>query len=481
MELRPHIGAQAKQFATITHRAIQSINLLKFGHEELCDFLREQEERNPLIEVLIPEIGGEEAAARPAQPASAASPQACESGSGMAAVARSQASWGQPGTVGAELPGVDQTCFASVSLREHLLAQVGLCGLDRVDRMIATELVESIEPDGYLRRDLGDVADVLGVDPARVEAVLQTVHRFEPAGIGARNVGECLRLQLAEKNLLSSAMALLLENIELLSRYELPALARACGVDKATIASMIREIRKLDPRPGRQFDAEPVVMAIPDVTLEIRDDGSLHVELNASFLPRVLVNRDYYAEMRALSTDEIEVRFVTDCMKDANMLARNLDQRSKTLLRVATEIVKRQKAFFTHGAGHMRPLCQGDVAQTLGMHRSTVCRAISGKYIMTNRGLFELKHFFSNAITSTEGDDDYSAQTIRMRIRDLIAAESDGEVQSDDAIMVSLKDSGIDIARRTVAKYREMLGIPSSAMRKRQARAARLEAQALAA
>lgn len=479
MELRPNLFAQTKQSIAITPRVIQSIKLLKYGHDELCAYLMEQEERNPLIEVVLPEtrpgLGGGQT---PKSDTGAQGPNTSTPSKTASSTSGSSLGTGSGSAASGDLRSIEETFAASLTLREHLLRQVELNIRNEVDKLIANELVESIEPDGYLRRDLDEIADCLGVGFERLEAVLGEVQKFEPTGVGARNLSECLRLQLNDAGGLTPAMATLLDNLDVLASFDLAALARLCKVDQQDVAAMARAIRQLDPRPGKKFDSEAVMPAMPDVNVEVRQDGTAHVELNSALLPKVLVNREYYAEMRAVATGDDDTRFVSDCMKDASWLTRNLDQRANTLLKVATEIVKRQKEFLLHGVEHIKPLCQGDVADAIGMHRSTVCRAISGKYMMTNRGLFELKYFFSNALHASDGQADVSAESIRARIRTLIEEEPSTKVLSDDAIMAKLRDEGVEIARRTVAKYREMMGIPSSSVRRRQLRAAKIEAEA---
>lgn len=476
MELRPNLQAQAKQSIAITPRIIQSIKLLKYRHDELFAYLKEQEERNPLIEVVLPEARG-------------AGPSDHTPGSDTMAARRAEdgtrpatdraggagANTGSTAPASGDLRSIEETFASATSLREHLLRQVDLTIRGDLAKLVAVEIVESIEADGYLRRDLDEIALCLDLEEAQVETVLAQVQQFEPSGIGARSLAECLRLQLAEADELTEPMAVLLDNLDLLAKYEIGALARLCKVDQQDIAAMVRTIRLLDPRPGKQFDSDFVMPAMPDVNVTLGRDDTWQVELNSALLPRVLVNREYYSEMREATSGEEDTRFVTDCMKEASWLTRNLDQRANTLLKVATEIVKRQKAFLRHGVDHIKPLCQGDVAEALGMHRSTVCRAISGKYMMTDRGLFELKYFFSNAIQAAGGNEDFSAESIRAKIRHLIDNEGNGKVLSDDAIMAELRAEGVEIARRTVAKYREMMGIPSSSVRRRQLRAAAME------
>jgi RNA polymerase sigma-54 factor len=457
MEMRHRLFAQTEQTMAITPRVIQSIKLLKFSHEELCDYLKEQEERNPLVEIVIPELKCPHVTvAHEIKPRS----HRDEISSGM---------WG------GDLKSIENSFASTTSLREHLLQQAELVAEDEMSRLIFRDVVESIEPDGYLRRPIDDIADCIGCSEAAVETVILKVQQFEPTGVGARNLAECLKLQLMELDELDDQMMILLDNLDVLANYDLEALAKLCKVSTKDIVDMIQRIRSLDPRPGKQFDGGVIIPAMPDVNVEVDEDGTTHVELNSAILPRVLVNREYYSEMRKLTSGEDSTRFVSDCLKEANWLARNLDQRAQTLLRVATEIVKRQKDYFLQGVEYIKPMCQAEVAEELGIHRSTVCRAVSGKYMLTNRGLVEMKYFFSNGLSSDNGQNECSTESIRARIRTLIDAEQNGKVLSDDAIMAVLKEEGIAIARRTVAKYREMMKIPTSSIRRRQHRAVKFQ------
>lgn len=475
MELRPRLLAGQKQSMAITSSVIQSIKLLKYGQEELHAFLREQEEKNPLIEIVSESTG---ASPRPVQAVRKSGEVAT---GGNTSVSRNRElttprNYGiGRGAPSEDLRSIEETFACPTSLRDQLLRQVELAFSGHAEQSIAIEIVESIEPDGYLRRELDEIADCLGVEVSKTEAVLERVQCFEPCGVGARDLAECLALQLTENGDLTTAMSALLDHIDLLARYDFEKLAEICNVDREHIAEMVGTIRELDPRPGRQFDGEPVISALPDVNVNVRQDGTFHIELNTELLPKVLVNHDYYSEIRNCPGGADVTHFVADCMSNANWLTRNLEQRADTILKVATEIAKRQKDFFLRGVEHVSPLCQGDVADALGIHRSTVCRAISNKYMMTNRGVFELKFFFSNAIQSSEGADDVSSEAVRAKIRQMIEVETASTVLSDDAIMTALRRDGVGIARRTVAKYREMMNIPSSSIRKRRQRATQIE------
>jgi RNA polymerase sigma-54 factor len=233
---------------------------------------------------------------------------------------------------------------------------------------------------------------------------------------------------------------------------------------------MIEEIRHLDPRPGLAFDGAPVQAVVPDVFVRRGNDGAWAIELNSDVLPRVLVNRTYYATVSKRTRDPAGRRFLSDCLQSASWLTKSLDQRAQTILKVATEIVRQQDGFLTFGVAHLRPMTLKAVADKIEMHESTVSRVTANKYVATPRGLFEMKYFFTTALASTSGGEEHSAEAVRHRIRQLIDAEA-GEILSDDTIADMLnREQGIGIARRTVAKYREAMNIPSSVIRRRQKR-----------
>jgi RNA polymerase sigma-54 factor len=288
----------------------------------------------------------------------------------------------------------------------------------------------------------------------------------------ARDLRECLMLQLKEQDRCDPAMAALIENINLLAVHDLPALKRAAKVSDEDLLDMIAEVKRLDPKPGLRYGSAPAQVIVPDVLVRALPDGSFHVELNSDTLPRVLVDRSYYATVAKSATRKEDRTYLADCFQTANWLVKSLDQRARTILKVAREIVRQQDGFLTHGVRHLRPLNLKTVADAIAMHESTVSRVTANKYMATNRGLFELKYFFTSAIAATSDGDAHSSESVRDRIRAMIEAEAAGSVLSDDKIVERLKDDGIDIARRTVAKYREALRIPSSVQRRRQKRLA---------
>ena len=375
---------------------------------------------------------------------------------------------GKGGSFETDGEGLEGTLTREKTLPEHLTEQLAAAGLSDSDRAIAVTLIDSVDEGGYLRADLGELAERLGCDVARIESVLARCQGLEPTGVFARSVAECLELQLREIDRFDPAMAALIANLELLARRDLTALKRICGVDDEDIRDMVREIRALTPRPGAAFGGEPVQPVQPDVF--VREDGSglWRVELNSDTLPRLLVDQRYYASVSKGSRTDQEKTFVSDCFAQASWLVKSLDQRAKTILKVASEIVRQQDAFLAFGVEHLRPLNLKTVADAIGMHESTVSRVTSNKYLATPRGVFEMKFFFTSSISATDGGEAHSAEAVRHKIKVLIEAEAPGaDVLSDDRIVEILKETGIDIARRTVAKYREALRIPSSVERRR--------------
>src|SRR5690606_5727809 len=302
-------------------------------------------------------------------------------------------------------------------------------------------------------------------DPTEVEAVLATCRTFDPVGIFARDLADCLSLQLAASDRLDPAMRTLVSNLDLLARRDFQSLKRLCGVDEDDLLDMMEEIRALDPRPGAAFSTDVSDAIVPDVEVRPASDGTWDVELNPATLPRVLVDHAYYLRVSTHARDQAEKNFLSECLQNANWLTRSLDQRARTILKVASDIVRQQDAFFVHGVRHLKPLNLKTVADAIGMHESTVSRVTANKYMLTPRGVFELRYFFTAAIGSAEGGEAHSSEAVRDRIRQLIDEEQPQNVLSDDAIVDHLRASGVDIARRTVAKYREAMNIPSSVQR----------------
>ncbi len=367
-----------------------------------------------------------------------------------------------------DAPGIEATLAADVSLYDHLSTQLDLVTADPQQRLIGRFLIDAIDGAGYLRETTADIAARLSVSEEAVARVLDLVQGLEPTGVGARDLAECLALQLRERDRFDPAMQALVANLALVARHDHAALRRLCGVDQEDLAEMLAELRRLDPKPARAFGAETAQTLVPDVFVRATRDGGFVVELNDGTLPRVLLNRAYHAKLMSGARSEADRTFLSECLQSGDWLTRSLEQRARTVLKVASEIVRLQEGFFTQGASHLRPLNLKTIAEAIGMHESTISRVTANKAIGCARGVLPMKYFFSAAVQAADGGDTHAAEAVRHRIRQLIATEATPrDVLSDDALVKKLHDEGIDIARRTVAKYRESLRLPSSVDRRR--------------
>jgi RNA polymerase sigma-54 factor len=363
---------------------------------------------------------------------------------------------------------LEQILSDTITLREHLVAQLNMDMGNAGDRMIGLHLIDMLDEAGYLTGDVMQVATLLGCAVERVERTLARLQTFDPPGIFARNLAECLGLQLKDRNRLDPAIQTLLDNLDLLAKRDLAALTRLCGMDADDLAEMVAEIRALDPKPATAFEAAVSQPVTPDVLMRPQPGGGWIIELNSDTLPRVLVSNHYYARIAKEARSKTDRQYIHECFQSASWLVKSLHQRATTILKVATEIVRQQDGFFAKGVSHLRPLVLRDIALAIEMHESTVSRVTSNKYMATPRGIFELKYFFTPAIANSSGGEAHSAEAVRHRIKALIDAEEVTKVLSDDGLVALLKGEGIDIARRTVAKYREALGLPSSVQRRRE-------------
>jgi RNA polymerase sigma-54 factor len=506
MALSQRLEIRQSQALVMTPQLMQAIKLLQLSNLDLSAYVEGELERNPLLErdpeggepvaEAAADRGGEDGAPADGEAPEpewlgesfAAAPGAAEEhlDAGLDNVFPDDAppvpvreaageppapsDWSSVGTGGREDGDYNLEAFVSaeVTLADHLAGQLTLAIDDPARRMIGQHLVDSVDESGYLGADVAAVADKLGAAVPEVEAVLAVLQGFDPSGVCARNLAECLAIQLRERNRFDPAMQALIGHLELVARRDFAALKRVCGVDEEDLADMIAEIRRLNPKPGLAFGSALVQPIVPDVFVRPGPDGGWQVELNGETLPRVLVNQTYYASVSKTAKTSTDKSYLADCMQTATWLLRALDQRAKTILKVSTEIVRQQDAFFAHGVRHLRPLNLKTVADAIGMHESTVSRVTANKYMATNRGIFELKYFFTSSIASADGGEAHSAEAVRYRIRQLIEAEAADDVLSDDTIVEKLRAAGIDIARRTVAKYREAMRIPSSVQRRRE-------------
>lgn len=489
MAMTPRLEMRQGQSLVMTPQLQQAIKLLQFSSTELAAFVEEELERNPLLE----RPADDEAPSREETSAGGDLDEApfaaadhldadleslhpdLSEGDRADAGAAPLTDWTKAGSGKSldDLPGFEDTLTEDVSLAQHLEAQMAAAGFDAKERLIGAALIDQVDDWGYCRADPLDMAMTLGCAEADVLAVLTRMQGFEPTGIMARSIAECLTLQLKEHDRFDPAMQTFIAHLDLLGKGDLARLQAACGVSRDDLEDMIAEVRALTPKPGAAFGGAPSQTVVPDVFVRAAPDGSWHVELNSDALPRVLMNQRYYAQISKSAKQEKDKQFVSECASNANWLIKSLDQRARTILKVAKEIVRQQDAFFAHGVEHLRPLNLKMIATAIEMHESTVSRVTSNKYIATPRGVFEMKYFFTAAIQSTAGGETHSAEAVRRKIQKLVEAETPADILSDDRIVDILRESGIDIARRTVAKYRESLRIPSSVERKRRAGFAR--------
>jgi len=379
--------------------------------------------------------------------------------------------WQVQGAGGFDLddPNLENAPADEISLRDHLISQINVDLEDPVDKMIAVYLVDLLDEAGYLHTDLNNVAETLGCDLETVERILACLQQLDPPGIFARNLSECLALQLKDRNRYDPAIQALVENLDLLGKREFKSLRRLCGVDSEDFADMVEEIKALNPKPALAFDHVVAQTVTPDVSVRRKAGGGWFVEVNSDALPQVLVNNRYFTEISQQAARREDKEYIAECYQTANWLVRALHQRAQTILKVTTEIVRHQEEFLNKGVQYLKPLVLRDIGEALDIHESTVSRVTTNKYVTTPRGIFELKYFFTFAVgESLDGSDLPSAEAIRYRIKALIDAESLENVLSDDKIVSILRDNGLDVARRTIAKYRESLHIPSSVQRRRE-------------
>ncbi|HEX9569744.1 MAG TPA: RNA polymerase factor sigma-54 [Rhodospirillales bacterium] len=497
MAMTPRLDQRQSQTLVMTPQLQQAIKLLQLSNLDLAEYIERELEKNPMLDVdeddrPEPETAGDVAAESPpgGEPESlqaidfesidpaAATPDATDvdydnvySGDGPAAAdgplqASAFADIGGGGGFDTLAPGLEETLSEKPSLRDHLTGQLTMEIADPVDRLIGLHLIDMLDEAGYVAGPLQTVAETLNCDIGRIEATLKKLQQFDPPGIFARSLAECLGLQLADRDRLDPCMQTFLDNLDLLAKRDLKGLAKACRADAEDVADMIAEIKTLDPKPALAFDhgiAQPIT---PDVLMRPAPGGTWFIELNSESLPKVLVNNQYYARVSRQARSKQEKQYITEQFHSANWLVKSLHQRATTILKVATELVRQQNGFFANGVRYLKPLVLRDIADAIEMHESTVSRVTSNKYIATPRGIYELKYFFTPAIAGTGGHT-HSAESVRHRIKSLINAEPAKKILSDDKIVDILKTEGIDIARRTVAKYRESMSIPSSVQRRR--------------
>jgi RNA polymerase sigma-54 factor len=492
------------QQLVMTQQLQQSIKLLQLSSAELQEFIDTEIEKNPLLS----REEGDDAPAEGAENETPASDEISDSGEQNSGeqkeltvsdndysvgeslddesysndwegdeirISASEHSGGGGFSDAGEGPDIEGAAASDKTLREHVLEQIRMDMTDPIDILIAEKLADMLDDSGYLREDTSPLAEQLGVSAEDIEHVIARLQQFEPVGVFARSLTECLRLQLADMNRLDPMMEVLLDNLEMIGRGELQGLRKKCGVEDEDFADMMADIRRCNPKPGMGYAREDVQPVVPDVIVR-RTRGAKgqgwHIELNPEALPKVLVNRQYSTELGARAADKEAKKFMGEQLANANWLIKALDSRAQTILKVTEAIVKSQEKFMLHGIRYLKPLVLKDIAAEVGMHESTISRVTTAKYMATPRGTLELKFFFNSSISSGSGQTDFSSKTVQFYIKDLVEKETVEQVLSDDAIVTLLKDKNIDVARRTVTKYREEMNIPSSVIRRRMKRGA---------
>ena len=507
MALSTKLELRQGQQLVMTPQLQQAIRLLQLSNIELMQYVETELERNPLLEQdessesatrSETENGEftkpEEPAAQPAQEENwldlgkpvadvestydtdydnvypDAAPAEAGGGGGGGDNASGWANLRQRSSGSDDDVNLEAFVANDVSLRQHLSEQLPLVLKEPAERLIGQYLIDMVDDAGYLPADLSALPEKLGAPQQLIDRVLASLQSLDPPGAFARSLQECLALQLKEQNRFDPVIAAFLANLHLLASHNFPALKKAVGVEMDELMEIVAEIKRLNPKPGLKYGSVQMQPVVPDVLVRQAPDGSWIIELNSDTLPRVLVNRNYLTCVPKGGGSAEDRNYLLECLQTANWLVKSLDQRARTILRVAEEIVRQQDGFFTHGVQHLRPLNLRTVADAISMHESTVSRVTSNKYIATPRGIFELKYFFTSAIASNEDGEAHSSEAVRHRIKQMIDGETPATVLSDDKIVEKLKADGIDIARRTVAKYREAMRIPSSVQRRRDKR-----------
>ena len=498
MVMSPRLDLRQTQSLVMTPQLQQAIKLLALSNLEIETYIGEALEANPLLDVGQPGSETDDIAADPAPEARRttleSSPVDQLIGEGRASedrpveaphqaadedIGRSFAEDGaRPASTDwssefRSAPGEDAPTFenhqqAPETLMTHLLAQVGTATDDARMAAIARYVIGLLDEAGYLGVSAQEIAESLGLGLDEVTAAIVLVQTFDPTGVGATSLSECIALQAREADRFDPAMERLIGNLDLVAKGEFARLRRICHVDEEDLRDMVAELRRYDPKPGLRFGEDPAAPVVPDVIVTTGRDGGWHIGVNQDTLPRLIVNRSYYTELRSTCDDRESRGWLSERLTDANWLIKALDQRQKTILKVASEIVRHQDGFLRHGVAHLKPLTLRAVAEAIDMHESTVSRVTSNKYLQCERGLFELKYFFTSGVAAADGEGSASAEAVKAAIRQLIDAEDAHAILSDDTLVDLLRQRGFSLARRTVAKYREAIGLGSSVQRRRQ-------------
>jgi len=503
--LGPRLDLRQSQSLVMTPQLQQAIKLLALSNLEIESYIAEELEKNPLLDMadgaketrdadsdsanekasepsgsdeLLSGGGSENEAPLdmnseadiyhhdcPSDMVDSKASDGAEATSGLDGALGISGDLGSSG-VGGDDSGFENMLTGDISLQDHLHAQAGEI-LSGDAEFIARHLIGHIDDSGYMRGDVLEIANALGAPLGEVENALSVIQSMEPAGVGARNLSECLTIQAKDVDRYDPCMERMIDNLDLVARGAWPQLKRMCQVDDEDLMDMIAELRSYDPKPGLKYGNSVVEAVVPDLFVVPRGKGWA-IELNNATLPRVLVNRQYYVEMSDGAHDKASKAWLNECLNEASWLVKALDQRQRTIIKVASEILKQQEGFFRKGVSELKPLTLKNVAEAIEMHESTISRVTSRKYLSCARGLFELKYFFTSGIQSSDGGDAVSAESVKAAIKTLIDSEDPKKILSDAKLVDLLKAQNFDIARRTVVKYRESMGLGSSVQRRRQ-------------
>ncbi|WP_172116310.1 RNA polymerase factor sigma-54 [Halomonas hibernica] len=462
--LQLRIGTQL----TMTPQLQQAIALLQLSTLDLRQEIQQALDANPMLEQ-EDEFGEQATVETPGEEWSESIPEELSVDSDWSDTYQDMGSSGS-----SEGPDFERQA-AGQSLHGHLLWQLAMTDFTAREQLIAESLIDALDANGYLTQPLNDIRDGLraqsieGLSQRELETILMRLQQFEPTGVFARDLRECLMLQLAtlpdDTPLLVPARRLVRQFLEALGKNDMRLLKRRLSLDDEQLDDVIGLIRSLDPRPGSAYGATDDSYITPDLVVR-HDHEGWHLELNPEALPRLRIQPDYASLIKRADKSQ-DNQFLKEHLQEARWLIKSLSSRNDTLLRVGREIITRQIGFLEHGEEAMKPLILADIAEAVEMHESTISRVTTQKYIHTPRGVFELKYFFSSQISGQDGADSHSSTAIRARLKKLIQDEPPGKPLSDSRLVTLLGDGGITVARRTVAKYRESLGIPSSSERRR--------------
>ena len=480
MKLDFSIGIGQRQGLTLTAQVQQAIKLLQMTNLEVNEYIDENFGVNPFVELTDAISRDKVSDAANTKPDASSTAQSLEEAPFGSEKQKTKTeienqfetgdSFKTKSTVSKE-----QTDFDPIQLiKSHDKSLYVHCGdyIERLsltlkERLVAYKFLEELEPTGWISTTVKDVGDQTSVDTHIVESVLETLQMIEPAGLFSRTLAECLKLQAEDAVLLDDTLASILDNLHLLGGGKFDLLKRRCGCSDEELSKKLKIIKSFNPKPGLQFSSETINIREPDLKITKNDDGWL-VTLNKSTLPSVLIDKTYAKTVRKTKMDTEQKEFIKEKIAEANWLKNALQKRNDTMLRVGAEIAKRQTEFLEKGPNYLQPMILRDVAEAVELHESTISRVTTGSLMETPQGTLELKSFFSVGLQLNDDQSSQSSAAVKFRIKKLIETEKSQNPISDDEIVETLKAGGINVARRTVAKYRKVQNIPASFMRKRQ-------------